>query len=108
MEAHDQSKTGKKVVVKVDAELAELIPAFLKNREADILAMCESIPKGDYEIIQRIGHGMKGAGSGFGFDAISEIGKEIEAAAQNKDFEGIQKGIHELEIFLRHLEIAYE
>ena len=108
METHDQLNEGQKIIVRVDAELAELIPAFLENRGTDIQLMQKALKIGDYEIIERTGHGMKGAGSGFGFDAVTEIGTRIEAAAKNKDWEVIQKAIDELGNYLQHLEVIYE
>ena len=108
METHDQLNECQKVIVRVDAELAELIPAFLENRGADIQLMHKALKIGDYEIIERTGHGMKGAGSGFGFDAVTEIGTRIETAAKGKDWEGIQKAVNELGTYLQRLEVVYE
>ncbi len=96
------------IVIKVDSELAELIPRFLENRGADIKVMHEALKNGEYELIERIGHGMKGAGSGFGFDAVTEIGTGIESAARSHDSEGIRKEIEALEHYLQHLEVVYE
>lgn len=96
------------IVIKVDPELAELIPRFLENRSSDVKTMREALPKGDFELIQRIGHGMKGAGSGFGFDAVTEIGTRIESAAKVRDSESIQKEIEALDYYLQHLEVVYE
>ena len=108
MEMHDQLNEGQKVIVRVDAELAELIPAFLENRGIDIQLMHKALKTGDYEIIERTGHGMKGAGSGFGFAAVTEIGTRIETASKGKDWEGIQKAINELGTYLQRLEVVYE
>ncbi len=96
------------IVIKVDSELAELIPRFLENRHTDIKTMQEALKKENYQQIERIGHGMKGAGSGFGFDAVTEIGTRIESAAKNHDLESIRKEIGVLEHYLQHLEVVYE
>ena len=97
-----------KIVVKIEADMAELIPPFIENRHADIAAMREALPKGDYAFIQRTGHGMKGAGAGFGFGAVTEIGAAIEQAAKDKNDKDIQKGIEELAGYMRRLEVVYE
>ena len=106
MEVNDPLNKNQKITVKVDAELAELIPAFLENRGTDIQLMHKALKIGDYEIVERIGHGMKGAGSGFGFDAVTAIGTRIETAAKNKDWEEIQKAIDELGTYLKRLEVV--
>ena len=108
MEMHDRMNEGQKIIVRVDAELAEIIPAFLKNRDTDIQLMHEALKTGDYEIIRTTGHGMKGAGAGFGFEPITEMGARIETAAKGKDWESIQKIISELENYLQNIEVVYE
>ena len=108
MKTNDRISEGSKIIVKVDPELAELIPAFLKNRDEDIHLLMEGLKKNNYEIIERTGHGMKGSGSGFGFEAITEIGARIEQAAKHQDTDEVQKGIDELSDYVRRLEVIYE
>ena len=108
MEMHKRTGENKKIVVKLDPELAELIPTFLKNRNTDIQALHDSLKKENYEIVERIGHGMKGAGGGFGFDAITEIGARIEKAAQEKNSDEVKNGIETLADYMKHVEVTYE
>ena len=108
MATDNQTNENKKIIVKIDPEVAGLIPAFLKNRNADVQLMLETLKKDDYVIIERTGHGMKGAGSGFGFDAITEIGAHIEKAAKQKDTGEIKRWIDELANYLERLEVTYE
>ncbi|MEJ2567929.1 MAG: Hpt domain-containing protein [candidate division WOR-3 bacterium] len=95
-----------KIVVKVDPEIADLIPGFLKNREKDIKTMESCIKESNFEQIERLGHSMKGSGAGYGFDGISEIGKFIEIGGKEKDTEKIKKGIEELKNYLNRVEIV--
>ena len=97
-----------KIIVKINPELAELIPTFLKNRGTDIPTMLEALKTGDYIAIERTGHGMKGSGSGFGFDAISEIGGLIEEAAKQKNESEVKKGIEDFSNYMSRIEIIYE
>lgn len=95
-----------KIVVKVDPEIADLIPGFLNNRQKDIENMELCLKDGNFEHIERLGHSMKGSGAGYGFDGISEIGKVIEIAGKGKDVEGIKKGIEALKDYLARIEIV--
>ncbi len=97
-----------KIVVKVDSEIADLIPGFLQNRQKDIKNIISYLEEGNFEQIERLGHGMKGSGAGYGFDGISEIGKSIEVAGKRKDVEGIKKGIEDLKDYLDRVEIIDE
>jgi HPt (histidine-containing phosphotransfer) domain-containing protein len=97
-----------KIIVKVDPEIADLIPGFLQNRKKDINIMGSCLTAQNFEQIERLGHSMKGSGAGYGFDGISEIGKSIEMAAKEKDIEKIKKGIQDLKAYLGRVEIAEE
>ncbi len=97
-----------KIFVKVDPEIADLIPGFLNNRKEDVNNLESYLEQGDYEQIERLGHSMKGSGAGYGFDGISEIGKSIEIAGKEKDIEGIKEGIVNLKDYLDRVEIVNE
>jgi HPt (histidine-containing phosphotransfer) domain-containing protein len=99
---------NEKIIVKVDPEIADLIPGFLKNREKDIEQMESYLEAKNFEEIERLGHSMKGSGAGYGFDGVSEIGKAIEVAGKEKNIEGIKKGIEDLRSYLRRVEIEEE
>jgi len=94
-----------KIVVKVDPEIADLIPGFLNNRKKDIKDMESYLEVGNFEQIERLGHGMKGSGAGYGFEGITEIGKSIEIAGKEKNIEDIKKGIEDLRDYLDRVEI---
>jgi HPt (histidine-containing phosphotransfer) domain-containing protein len=98
----------KKIVVKVDPEIADLIPGFLNNRQKDIEKMESFLEEGNFEQIERLGHSMKGSGAGYGFKGVSGIGKSIEIAGKRKDVEGIKKGIEDLKDYLDRVEIVNE
>jgi HPt (histidine-containing phosphotransfer) domain-containing protein len=55
-----------------------------------------------------IGHSVKGSGGGYGFDAISEIGFQIEQAALNEDRERIADEIEKLAAYLEPMEIIFQ
>jgi HPt (histidine-containing phosphotransfer) domain-containing protein len=95
-----------KIIVKVDPEIADLVPGFLQNRQKDINIMESSLTAENFEQIERLGHSMKGSGAGYGFDGISEIGKSIEMAAKEKNIEKIKKGIEDLRDYLGRVELA--
>lgn len=101
-------KGGEKIIVKVPEYAVQLIPNFLENREKDISKIGESLEKGDFETIERLGHSMKGSGSIYGFDGITELGKAIEMSAKEKNLEGIKNNISELKDYLGRVEIVNE
>ncbi len=99
---------GKGFIVHIDEDLEEIVPNFLKNREKDIQSISRSLDGGDYEAIRIIGHGMKGSGSGYGFDGISRMGEAIEAGAIEGNADEIGKIARELSTYLDRVEVVYE
>ena len=94
-----------KIIVKVDPEIADLIPGFLENRKKDIEQMEIHLEAENFEEIERLGHSMKGSGAGYGFDGISDIGKSIEIAGKERNIEDIKKGIEDLKSYLERVVI---
>ncbi|OIJ14541.1 Hpt domain-containing protein [Anaerobacillus arseniciselenatis] len=97
-----------KVYVYIDEDLVDLIPGYMTNRKKDIEKILKALTKDDFEQIQLIGHSMKGNGSGYGFDQISEIGYFIEIAAKNKDKVAIEQQLGALEDYLNKVVVIYE
>ncbi len=74
-----------KILVNIDPDLEELIPGFLENRSKDLTKLQDAMGKADYQVIQSIGHSLKGVGGGYGFDEMSKIGADIESSAKTQD-----------------------
>jgi HPt (histidine-containing phosphotransfer) domain-containing protein len=98
---------GERIMVKIDPDLAELIPGYLENRIQDILHILEALERADFETIRTLGHGMKGSGGGYGFAAITEIGKAIETAAKEGNAGAIREGVESLRSYLERVEVVY-
>lgn len=94
------------VRVEVDAELLPLVPGFLENRRRDLELIAAALESGDLEPVVRLGHNMKGAGSAYGFDRISELGADLEAASRVADEPQVRRLHAELADYLARLEVA--
>lgn len=55
----DERKDGK-ILVRVDPDLADLIPGFLESRRRDMGRIWEALARNDYETIRILGHSMEG------------------------------------------------
>lgn len=102
-----RSNVHKDIIVRIDPDLKEIIPSFIENRRNDIYTINDAIKKNDYETIRIIGHSMKGAGGGYGFDAISDIGAAIETAAKKKNQKGITEQLNILSSYLKRVKIVF-
>lgn len=100
-------KFDDKIVVNVDAMLEDLIPEFLENKQENIKSIYDALEKKDYETIRVLGHSMKGAGGGYGFDKITDFGALIEQGAKDKNSDEIKKWIMKLSNYLHRVEVVY-
>lgn len=90
------------------SELSELVPRFLAHRRADADRLHEALDRADFETVRGIGHAMKGAGSGYGFDEISAIGAALERLAQAGDAAGAAAAARRLREFLDRVDVVFE
>jgi PAS domain S-box-containing protein len=95
-------------VVRVDSSLETLLPSFLDNRRKDHAAIGPFLDEGDYENIRVLGHNMKGSGSGYGLDRITEIGAALEEAAELCAPVEIRACAADLVGYLDRLRVEYE
>ena len=78
-------KTAAAPAPRPDPAVAALLPAFLARRRDDARSLENALAGADFAAIAAIGHRLKGLGSTYGFDAISQAGRELEAAAAQCD-----------------------
>jgi CheY-like chemotaxis protein/HPt (histidine-containing phosphotransfer) domain-containing protein len=97
-----------RTVVHVPPKLAQLVPGFLKNRRSDVEAIRRALQQGDYPTIQRLGHQLKGAGGGYGFVALTEIGGRLESAAVGRDAEQLAGALSALATYLESVDVVYQ
>jgi len=97
-----------KFTVRIDVELEDLIPRFLKSRAMDIEKVRGLLAESDFESIELLGHSLKGNGAGYGFDGLTTIGQVLEQAAKEKSPEGINKSLADMAEYLENLEVEFE
>jgi len=94
--------------VRVARELSELVPRFLAHRRADADRLREALERGDFDTVRAIGHAMKGAGAGYGFDEISVIGDALERLARAGDAPAAEAEVRRLRDYLDRVDVVYE
>ncbi len=103
-----EEHTMGRVRVRVDSSLAELVPGFLENRRRDVEVIAAALEHADYENVRILGHNMRGSGSGYGLNRITEIGASLEQAAGRREPEEIRARAAELARYLDGLYVEYE
>jgi PAS domain S-box-containing protein len=76
------------------------IPAYLRNCKQNVIVMLDALDRVDFETVTSLGHQMMGSGGMFGFQAITDIGRSIEQAAESADGDASRKWVGALSIYL--------
>jgi len=101
----ESASEGSPIVAAVDPVLQPLLPTFLTRRRQDVTLIKQELSRGGYRAIQTMGHNLKGIGSSYGFDGISEIGRSIELAGEQQDGPAIRRLATELDEYLRRVRL---
>jgi hypothetical protein len=62
--------------------------------------MLDALARDDLKTVKRLGHNMRGTGTGYGFKAITDIGAAIEHEAGNADTDASRHWVGELSTYL--------
>jgi HPt (histidine-containing phosphotransfer) domain-containing protein len=93
--------------VDIDVDLKSFIPEYIKNKK-NMLEQIESLlTVKNFNKIREIAHNLKGTGASYGFDYITEIGKNISEHSKNCETEEIISDINKLKDYLKKLKINY-
>jgi len=96
-----------KRIIRVDGELAEIIPAYLEHRREELARLPALLDAGDFDALRVIGHKLRGSGGGYGLDPLTEIGERMENAAKAKDKTALEAQTAELKEFLESVVIEF-
>lgn len=92
----------------ISMELQELVPRFLENSRRDHSAMLVALDGGDMATLKRLGHSIKGAGAGYGFQGMSLIGSRIQNAAQEGGEDLAREAVQEFSRYLAEVKVVFE
>ncbi len=96
------------IPVTVAKDLEDLIPTFMKNRRKELETLGAALAAGDMEQLRLLGHRMKGVGNSYGFEKVSELGKQIEDGAKVTNRASLEALIVEYTDYLARVTIVYE
>jgi CheY-like chemotaxis protein len=79
---------------------------FLLSRKRDVVTIRDALDRRDFATVAQLSHGMRGAGGMYGFPGITDIGAELESAADNSDGAVSHKWLDALARYLDAVETA--
>ncbi len=88
------------IVVTVEAGLADLVPTFLANCRMHARTLRAAAAAGDLAAAAAVGHNLTGSGTSYGFERVSDLGREIERSAKGGDTRALGDLAQQLEHYL--------
>jgi len=73
-----------KIQLSVEPALRELVPGFLVNRRKDLEAIGRALHSGNLDAVRAAGHNIRCFSRVYGFDDLTALGEEIQAAADER------------------------
>jgi len=89
--------------VHLDKSILPLIPEYLDNRKEDVQTLRYALEKQNFDVIEDLGHKMKGSGKCYGFEKISMLGHRIEMFAKQKNAGEIEESVKQMQDYLFNL-----
>jgi len=93
---------------KVSRDIADLIPAYMANRRAEVLELQRLLAANDFDAIGQIAHRMIGVGTPYGFTYITGTARTIRESAHARDAGGLRELIRALGDYVDNVKIVYE
>jgi CheY-like chemotaxis protein len=97
------ASTPMAAVVKIDEEIADLIPDYLERCRARVSDLRGLEGAGQLERAQRVGHDLKGTGRAYGFAQLSALAADLEESAKVGQVRAIEECIDLLQAYLEQV-----
>lgn len=82
-----------------------LLARYLERRKDDLATLRAALSQNDFSNIERTGHNLFGSGGAYGLEPISDLGADLELAAQSKDRKRIASIVDALEAFVEQVTV---
>lgn len=86
--------------MKDDSITEALQRKYIDRRKAELIDMEVCLVRQDFSNLKSFGHKLKGNGSSFGYDELTEFGSLIEESAKEKDLEKTQVYFNQIKNFI--------
>jgi len=90
-----------------DADIAEILPAFIARLAGQLNDMRQSLASKDYDKLRRLAHTLKGAGGSYGYPSLTEACRTLENAAKLSDDDACQAATDTVAAIIRAIEYGH-
>lgn len=94
-------------IVYLDSFYLELTDDYLKEELSNIDRIISALENFDFTAVEWFADMIKGHGGSFGFNAITDMGRNIEQAAKKRNIFSIRYWINELIKYVQTVQVIY-
>ena len=84
-----------------DDEWAEMQKMYINHTFKELNTIKETLESPSFDSLRTFGHNIKGSGGMYGYNEITNMGTQIEAAAKDENLESIKSNLVDLNKFLK-------
>jgi len=95
------------ISIAVEEGMEDVVPGYLQKRRAEVPVYRQALQTADFDAISRLAHKMKGTGTGYGFERLTELGAALETSAGISDAPATARYLDELALYLESVELRY-
>lgn len=88
--------------------LEPIMDRYMELRMEELAQMEEAIAAGDDETVRMLGHRLKGTGTSYGFERLTELGADLEDAGKVGDMHLAEKLAAEVRGYLENVDVVFE
>jgi HPt (histidine-containing phosphotransfer) domain-containing protein len=85
----------------VDPLVLPLLPEYLRNRDGDLAKLDAALAAGNFPVLRKLGHNLRGSAGAYGLPPLSDIGARLEEGAVRRDAAAVAAAVAEMRVFLK-------
>jgi len=83
-----------------------LLSQYLERRKADLARLRAALADKNFASIELAGHNLSGSGAAYGLEQVSQLGANLETAAQSGQSDRIRQLVDQLENYICSVTVA--
>jgi PAS domain S-box-containing protein len=95
------------ILVVIEKDLEDLIPDYLAKRSSEVVELLSALENNNFPQIQATGHKLRGSAGSYGFNELSEIGKELEEKSKVCDATSITHALTQYQHYLKRVKVSF-
>lgn len=93
--------------IEIDPDLKDLIPRYLNRLTVNLATGRDALRIGNFNVLQKLGHDLRGSAGSFGFFALHHIADRLEQAAISQDYKASGSALDDMHTFVERVIVVF-